>query len=392
MLTSWAVRVLLDYRPALKQRSGVGEYTHQMARALLAAYGPAGDGTLELTLFSSSWKDRLVRDPELAGADVADKRVPVSVLNLAWHRLELPTAERLTGRLFDVTHSMHPLLLPSRSAAQVITIHDLNFLAHPERTRAEIRRDYPALARAHAHRAAHVVVPSKFTAGQVVRQLGVEECRISVCYPGAPDWEPRDGLRPDGYVLFFGTLEPRKNVGCLLDAYERLAARRPRGRATATSGSPLPPLVLAGQATEESREWLDRIAKPPLAGLVRHQGYVDPSSRRQLYEGARLLVQPSFEEGFGLPVLEAMTLGVPVVAASRGALPEVLGDAGLLVDPEQPDELANGIERLLDDEILAGVCASRGPMRARHFRWEETARRVYGAYQLALDHHRCVSA
>src|SRR5205807_2662179 len=101
-----------------------------------------------------------------------------------------------------------------------------------------------------------------------------------------------------------------------------------------------------------------------------HIGYVDPANRRTLYEGARLLVQPSFEEGFGLTVLEAMTLGVPVVAANRGALPELVGDAGPLVDPDTPEEMASAIGRLLDDEAFAAACASKGPIRARHFRWD----------------------
>jgi glycosyltransferase involved in cell wall biosynthesis len=384
------VRVLIDYRPALRQRSGVGEYTHQLVTALLEAF-PAGspERRLELTLFSSSWKDRVtLADGELAGASIIDRRVPIRLLNLAWHRLGWPPAEALTGRSFDVTHSLHPLRLPSRAAAHVVTIHDLDFLAHPERTRAEIRRDYPALARDHAHRADGIVVPSQFTAGEVERLFAVPSDRISVCPPGAPDWAPRDRLPADGgYVLFVGTLEPRKNVGSLLDAYERLSAGP--GRAKAEGGpyqrGSIPPLVLAGQATQDARPWLDRIARPPLRGVVRHMGYVDPSARRELYEGARLLVQPSFEEGFGMPVLEAMTLGVPVIAANRGALPEVLGDAGLVVDPEQPAQLASALERMIDDEAFAAACAAKGVLRARQFRWDLTARRVYETYRMAIE-------
>jgi glycosyltransferase involved in cell wall biosynthesis len=400
------VRALIDYRPALRQRSGVGEYTHQLVKALLGAYPADAPGRpLELTLFSSSWKDRLtLADGELPGAATVDRRVPVRLLNLAWHRLAWPKAETLTGRAFDVTHSLHPLMLPSRAAAHVVTIHDLDFLVHPERTRAEIRRDYPALARAHAHRADRVVVPSQFTGGEVERRLGLPSDRISICPPGAPDWTPRERLPADGgYVLFFGTLEPRKNVGSLLDAYERFitgpgpaeaghyvhrggdlgaVGNAVRGRDVRRN---VPPLVLAGQATEESRPWLDRIARAPLHGVVRHIGYVDPSKRRELYEGARLLVQPSFEEGFGLPVLEAMTLGVPVIAANRGALPEVLGDAGAVVDPERPEQLASAIERMIDDEAFAAACAAKGALRARQFRWDLTARRIYEAYQLAID-------
>ncbi|PYR62774.1 MAG: hypothetical protein DMF91_05620 [Acidobacteria bacterium] len=393
------MRVLIDYRPALRQRSGVGEYTHQLVKALLEAF-PAGspERRLDLTLFSSSWKDRVtLADGELAGASIVDRRVPVSLLNLAWHRLAWPPAEALTGRSFDVTHSLHPLRLPSRAAAHVVTIHDLDFLAHPERTRAEIRRDYPALARDHAHRADGIIVPSQFTAGEVERLLAVPSDRISVCPPGAPDWAPRDRLPADGgYVLFFGTLEPRKNVGSLLDAYEQLIAGPGPAKAgphktiseagpSRTKSGNVPPLVLAGHATAEAQPWLDRIARPPLRGVVRHTGYVDPSARRELYEGARLLVQPSFEEGFGLPVLEAMTLGVPVIAANRGALPEVLGDAGLVVDPEQPAQLASALERMIDDEAFAAACAAKGVLRARQFRWDLTARRVYETYGMAIE-------
>jgi glycosyltransferase involved in cell wall biosynthesis len=378
--------VIIDYRPALKQRSGVGEYAHQLVKALLGVYPPdGGNAALHLSLFSSSWKDRLhLADGELAGAETVDRRVPVRVLNFAWHRLRWPPAEAVVGRRFDVTHSLHPLILPSRAAAHVITIHDLDFLAHPERTRAEIRRDYPPLVGANARRAHAVIVPSRFTAIEVERQLGVPADRISVCPPGAPHWPARATPSNGGYALFMGTLEPRKNVGALLDAYERLLARR-------SGNGPLPALVLAGHRTPESQPWLDRIARPPLSRIARHIGYVNPAQRHALYAGARLLVQPSFEEGFGLPVLEAMTLGVPVVASQRGSLPEVLGDAGLLVNPEDPDQLASAIERIIDDPSVEAACAAKGPLKAREFRWDRTARLVYQAYKDAIERRRCES-
>jgi glycosyltransferase involved in cell wall biosynthesis len=381
------VRVLIDYRPALRERSGVGEYAHQLSRALIAAHPRnATNRPLELSLFSSSWKDRLAIPADLAGAAAIDRRVPVRVLNFMWHRLEWPAAETLAGTRFDVTHSLHPLLLPARHAAHVITIHDLNFLTHPDRTRAEIHRDYASLARDHARRADRVIVVSQFTAGEVERRLGVAPDRIAVCSPGAPEWTPRTPTPGHGYLLFFGTLEPRKNIGGLLDAYEKLVTT-----ATRTGHRRVPELLLAGKATEESRSWLDRIARAPLAGHVRHIGYVDPAKRRTLYEGARVLVQPSFEEGFGIPVLEAMTLGVPVVAANRGALPEVLGDAGPLVDPEDVDALAEAIDRMIGDEAFAAASAAKGIARARLFSWDQTAHRVYGAYEQAIE-QRCASA
>lgn len=365
------MRALIDYRPALRQRTGVGEYTHELVRALLAEAA----GELDLTVFSSSWKDRLARSPELTGAAIVDRRIPVRVLNYMWHRLGWPTGESLAGARFDVAHSSHPMLLPTRRAAQVITIHDLDFLSHPERASAEIRRDYPALASAHARRADRVIVSSRYAAAQVEQRLGVPPDRIGVCPAGRPaGWTARGAAPENGYVLFFGTLEPRKNVGGLLDAYERLLAGSGR----------VPDLVLAGRATPAAAPWLDRIGRPPLAGRVRHAGYVAPADRRALYEGARVLVQPSFEEGFGLTVLEAMTAGVPVVAADRGSLPEVVGDAAPLVDPEDSAAMARAIERMIVDPAYADQCAARGVARARAFDWRETARLVVDVYRAAI--------
>lgn len=384
------MRVLVDYRPALRERSGAGEYTHQLVRALLATI-PASQ--LELTIFSSSWKDRLRDTTELAGAATVDRRIPVTLLNLAWHRFRWPPAEVVTGNTFDVTHSSHPLLLPARAAAQIVTIHDLNFLAHPERTRGEIRRDYPHLVRDHARRADAVIVPSNFTAREVERQLAVDPERIAVCAPGAPEWSPRATPPRDGYILFLGTLEPRKNIGGLLDAYEQLLARRPdRSAAGGDAVVPVPELVLAGKATGEARGWLDRLGRPPLAGHVRQVGYIDPSNRQALLAGARLLVQPSFEEGFGMPVLEAMAFGVPVVVSNRGSLPEVAGDAGPLVNPDEPATLAAAMARLLDDDAYRSACVAKGLLRAQTFHWNRTALRVYETYQFAIEHRRCASA
>ena len=342
------MRVLIDYRPALRERSGSGEYTHQLTKALLALAPGRHDGrTLELTLFSSSWKDRFCAGPDLAGARIVDRRVPVRLLNFAWHRLGWPPAELLGGGPYDLVHSPHPLLTPARRAAQVITIHDLNFLTHPERTRAEIHRDYPLLARAHAHRADAVLVPSSHTASEVVRLLEVPGERLAICPPGAPDWSPRASAPADGYILFFSTLEPRKNVGGLLDAYEQLLAAAETagvgGDGIVARLPRVPTLVLAGKATPDAQTWLDRINRPPLLGAARYHGYVDADHRRALLEGALMLVQPSFDEGFGMTVLEAMSVGVPVVAANRGSLPELLDGAGLLVDPEQPADIAHAI-------------------------------------------------
>jgi alpha-1,3-rhamnosyl/mannosyltransferase len=295
-------------------------------------------------------------------------------MNYLWHRLEWPPIEWLAGP-FDVAHAAHPLLIPTRKAAQVVTIHDLFFMNAPERTHAEIRRDYAALTPSHARRADAVVTPSAYTKS-LVENLGVPAERIHVCSLGAPKWQTlgeRPNLPVNGYVLFVGTLEPRKNVGILLDAYERLLHRLPT----------LPDLVLAGSASADAAPWLERMRRPPLAGHVRHLGYVPDADRERCYAGARVLVLPSLDEGFGLPVLEAMSAGIPVIASNRGALPEVTNGAGDLIEPDDPDGLASALERTLTDTNWATSRAIAGLKRASTYTWEQTATRLHEAYTSA---------
>lgn len=359
------LRILLDYRPALRARTGVGEYVHEIAAALTRQLSPSDN----LTLFSSSWKDRLPAD-RVAGARVVDARVPVRLLNLAWHRLGWPPVETFAGDQ-DIAHSLHPLLMPARRARQFVTVHDLDFLDHPERTRGEIRRDYGRFAAAHARRAAAVVTVSRFTAGEVERRLGVPRDRIVVCSPGAPPWSARGEARPGGPILFMGTLEPRKNVDGLLRAYGSLLGRMPGA----------PPLWLAGSATAAAAPWLRDLAHPPLAGRVEHLGYIESRRRYDLYARASMLVLPSHLEGFGIPVLEAMTAGVPVIVSNRGALPEVAGGAAQVVEPDDVEGLAGAMERYLKDPALAAAAAARGLERARAYSWDASARTLIAAYR-----------
>lgn len=369
------MRVLVDYRPALRQRTGVGEYVHELVRALVAPGGPARQHAV--SLFTASWKDRPAPDlgPTVAPATVIDCRVPGRLLRWGWHRLSWPPAEWLAGPA-DVVHSASPLAMPSRAAASVLTIHDLHFVRHPERMSAEMRRDFPRLVRPHAERAAAIVVSSRYTAADVMATLGVPAARVHVCPAGAPPWaegvrQARTERRP-GHLLFLGTLEPRKNIGTLLDAYARLRAR----------DAAAPRLVLAGQVTPAAAEWVRRASEAPLAGHVEVAGYVDDETRRRLLIGAHLVVLPSLDEGFGLPVLEAMACAVPVVISSGGSLPEIAGDAAAPVDPQDVEGLADRMAALLDPGE-ARRAAARGLARAAGFRWEDTARLVWAAYEAA---------
>ncbi len=364
------MRILVDYRPALRARTGVGEYIHQLVRAYTSTQHD------DVDVFTSSWKDRPA--PGLArelGARVVDRRVPVALLNYLWHRAEWPPVETLTGSV-DVVHAAHPLLIPTRRAAQVVTIHDLFFLEHPEHMRGEIARDYPALAPAHARRADAVITSSRRTQRLITEQLGVDADRVYCCPPGAPTWKTL-GRSPhvpsDGYVLLLGTLEARKNVGVILDAFARLTPAGSSAR-----------LVLAGRATPDANAWLARMSHAPLNGHVEYIGYIGDDRREALFAGARALVLPSLDEGFGLTALEAMSAGVPVLASNRGSLPEVVGNGGVLLEPTDVDGWASAIDRVTRDAAWARDLACAGLERATAFTWDATATRLAQAYRDAF--------
>ena len=367
------VHVVVDYRPALRARTGIGEYVHEVARALAATSGPSR----ALTLFSSSWADRIAATvpADVPGAGLVDRRVPVRVLTWAWHRLGWPPIEWLAGPC-DVVHSPTPLLVPASRAAQVVTVFDLHFLHHPDQVDGAVRRDFSTLARSHVARADHVIAGSAHAAALVARELGVPAHKITSTPLGPPAWAAEVRARrvaaADGPFLFIGTLEPRKNLGVLLDAYARLRSRR----------ADAPPLVVAGRITDAAQHWVARATAPPLAEHVTLAGYVSDDQRRALYARARAVVVPSLDEGFGLPALEAMACGVPVVVSPVGALPEVVGDAGLYAAPDAPDAWADALEACLDDTRAAGMTA-RGLARADLFSWTRAAEATWGAYEAA---------
>jgi len=362
------MRILVDYRPALRARTGVGEYIHTLIQAYIAGHND------EVMLFTSSWKDRPSPSLETEiGARVVDRRVPVSVLNLLWHRAEWPPVEWLAPAA-DVVHSAHPLLIPTRDAAQVVTIHDLFFLANPDLVGAEIRRDYVALAGAHARRAHAVVTSTHHTKRLVTTTLHVPPDLIYVCPPGAPTWRTlgsESRAHSGRYLLCLGTVEPRKNLGVLLDAYGMLLS----------SGRRVPPLVIAGGLWVSGAAWIERLGQEPLRGHVSYKGFVTSDTREELYANARGVLVPSLDEGFGLTALEAMSAGVPVVTSNRGSLPEVVGEGGVLLDAVDVEAWAATIERLGLDENWVRELGRAGLNRARAFSWEQAASTLHLAYR-----------
>jgi len=370
------VKILIDYRPALRERSGVGETVFQLSKALGSLSGE--NPRIDLTLFSSSIRDRVNPTSFPAPTRIIDRKIPVRLLNFLWHRCEWPSIETITGSNYDVVHSSNPLLIPSTQAARVITIHDLYFLKHPANTSKEIRRDYPTLIRQHALRADCILVPSEYTRQQVQDFFQIRDDHLVVCPLGTIPSLAREEQPETGPILFIGTLEARKNIDGLLDAYTLLLDRHENA----------PDLMLVGRPTPDAGKWASRLLVDPLRGHVQQMGYVSPETRNVLLKQARLLVLPSFDEGFGLPVLEAMSAGVPIVASNLGAVPEVLGDAGLLVDPTDPEALSNAMQKTLSESEHVKTAVTRGLARAAHYSWQRSARILRDTYARAIENRR----
>lgn len=288
-----------------------------------------------------------------------------------WHRVRRP---RVAGDA-DVVHAPSLAVPPTGRVPLVVTVHDLAFLRYPDAfTRRGVRFHTRGLELARREAAA-VVVPSRFV-GEELADQGFAPERVFVAPHGA-DAPPEADDRGDPtrrrdlgvnepYVLFVGTVEPRKGVPALLAAFAGLRA-----------GHPDLSLVVAGW-----RGW-GRVDGLDAAGVVR-TGPVGGEDLDALYRGAALLAYPSRYEGFGLPVLEAMARGCPVVTSAAASLPEVAGDAAVLVDPDDPDALAAGIESLLDDPDRRRDLADRGRRRALRFTWTACVEQHVAAYRAAV--------
>jgi glycosyltransferase involved in cell wall biosynthesis len=364
----------LDVRPTLSRPTGVGTYVQALLERL-----PALAPEDRFHLFSASLKERYPSREWPANVRLVDRRLPAAGLNAAWNRVGWPPLDRLVGTSLDLVHSPSPLLVPCRRGKRVVTIHDLFFLKHPEMVEGETRRDFVTLVRDHVRRADGVLCVSEYTAAEARRLLDVPEEKIAVTPHGVdpvyreapPERQVEEALRrlrlPRGGILYVGSAEKRKNLVTLVMAYMTLARRRH-----------LPPLVLGGPGSE----WAQ--AGSRVGPQIVATGYLTQRDVRSLMAASRLLVLPSLEEGFGLPVVEAMAAGLPVVCSSGSALAEVAGDAALLVDPHDINGLAHALERLLDDGALARDMRRRGLERSQRFDWGESARRTLAFYRKVL--------
>ena len=356
------MKIAFDVSPLSHALLGIGRYLRGSLGGLVEA---AGDEH-EIAPFAPTSPQGLKAIPAaLAGIPVEPRLrfLPFAhAWRQAWSRAGWPPAERFLGR-FDVLHYSDWMYPPQRGGVRATTIHDLVPLRFPGWVQGRTYRMHGAKYR-DARRCDVIFVNSAFTGREVVELLGVPEERVRVAHPGVePHFRP-DGARAElggPYLLSVATLEPRKNLGVLVSAFARL------GRDDLK-------LALVGAAGWGEQPTLDH------PGIVR-LGYVDDEELARLYRGASAFVYPSRFEGFGIPIVEGMASGVPVVASAHESMDEASGDAAFRADPESADSFADAITRALDDP---GQAVERGLVHAARFTWLETGRAFLRGYEAAL--------
>jgi glycosyltransferase involved in cell wall biosynthesis len=298
------------------------------------------------------------------------------------NRFEQPALSFEVSRLnLDLLHS--PDFIPPfrRNCKSVITVHDLAFLLYPHFLTKESARYYGQIDQAW-RKTDHIIAVSEATKQDSIRMLGVPEKKISVIHEAAnpiyrqlPEAEARHYVKKrynidQDFILFFSTIEPRKNLPGLLQAYRRLRDEYKREEILILAGA-------NGWLWEEVYETVNRLN---LNDYVHFLGRVPAEDPVYLYNAARLLVHPSFYEGFGLTPLEAMTCGTPVIASNTSALPEVVGDAAVLIDPHDIDGLTVAMWRVLTEKQLRDDLICKGLKRAKQFSWEKAAQKTLEVY------------
>lgn len=369
------MKIGIDARLVHYQRAGIGQYTLRLTQAMAAV-----DSTHEyITLQSRKDTAPLVRSACVRRH---------ALWTPPHHRFEqwaLPLELRRVH--VDVLH--FPDFIPPfrRSCPAVITVHDLAFLRFPGLLTPESERYYGQIERA-VRSADGIIAVSESTKRDLVALAGANADRVTVVHEAAgPAFRPcppravaeaksRYGIIGD-YILFVGTIEPRKNIPFLLQAYARMRQGWPKG-------IDVPCLVLAGKKGWLYESIFSVREELALGDSVVCTGGIAVEDLPALYTGALCFVLPSLYEGFGLPVLEAMSCGTPVITSNTSSLPEVAGDAALLVDPQDLIGLAAAMHRVCQDDVLRRELSTRGVIQAARFSWERAARETLAVYRQAL--------
>jgi glycosyltransferase involved in cell wall biosynthesis len=368
---SGLLRVSLDVLPLVGQPSGVGAACRCLFEALLER------PDIDLSAYAIARRAFLARREIPHSVRFRGRPIPTRLAQLGWGAVSYPGAEQVCGPC-DVVHGINFSVPPSRRVATVVTVHDMTAARYPELCTPPTLR-YPGLVRRAVESGAVVHVPSEFVRSEVVDLLGVAPDGVHVVHWAVPPvLEPTTApaVEPP-YVLALGTVEPRKDYPTLVAAFHELSREDPALR-----------LVVAGADGWGTDSLTGAVAERRLEDRVVRLGYVNEEERNALLWNASVLAYPSLYEGFGFPPLEAMVAGVPVVATRAGGVPEVVGDAALLVEPRDAGGLAGAIASVLADGDTRRDLVSAGRRRAASFSWERTAAEMRDVYHCAVERRR----
>lgn len=345
------MRVAIDGRPLVGDRTGIGVHVAEIVGRLR-----------EITpiIFSHA----AINNREGIGA--IETLVDQAPLGVLWQQFLFSRAA--ADRDCGVVWGPHGTLPWTLKIPSVITVHDLTSITMPRQHKLSTILSFNLFINRSLSLASRIAAVSRVTADEVSRGFGIPVSRIEIvpnCVSGffTPAYEPArlpDGIAAGSYLLYVGTVEPRKGIAHLVAAWQSLA-------------EPRPPLVIAGGAGWKNSRLRSGIEPHIASGSIKMTGFVDRETLRELYRHCLLFIYPSLYEGFGLPPLEAMACGAPVIASRAGAIPEVAGTGAELFEPGDAEDLAVTIRRLLRDPILRSDLQLRGLERASQCRWEESA-------------------
>ncbi len=372
------MNVAFDARPLTLYKTGIGKYTEKLARHIKDI-----DSSVNLFLYSNRDIISKEENVEIACAGGLLGRYNSSL----WFQLSLPFyLNKQSGNKIELFHGTMAMLPLAVRMPTVITIYDLVLEKFPETMYWKNWLSLKTLMRVSARKASKIIAISENTKKDIMEYFRIDEEKIRVIYLGVnsqfspqPDPNGTDVLSKynltDGYILSVGTLEPRKNFHRLINAYKMVAS----------SGQKTPKLVIIGGHGWGNEELGKLVRESGLDERVMLAGYVQDDDLPILYRQATAFVYPSLYEGFGLPPLEAMACGTPVITSNLSSIPEVVGDAAILIDPYNTAEIAQAIASVLKNEGLRDNLRTNGLVRSRLSNWDKTARETLSLYQEVIE-------